>query len=522
MSSLWDFSLLEQSDSLLFSGIFDEFRFDGGGGGSLSGLHSKRKLDEIVCKVESSSLTKRANTVDRDSSFCDNGNSRVVDAAFCMMEETHSCRAALQHRLESCVIAQRSIDLSDHESVARHAAALRELHHSIVMRKVWVVDTLAKEVWRPSALVALKRLSASLLELQTSVELCTEELTNPASGSMSRLVIVAQDCGRPIAQGEGMGAAVLKVVSSPRSPAWPATHVSVRTVGADGLETDLKLKYAAFQMTATTSAGLHAVQITCPSLCIEKPTRSKSVWLQFSAGTMKSVLSQPVVVISSKKQKFDALATLLVQDLFVDPTSVLPRNTVANALQLAYLQSTGQDATSDTSRPLSSDDLKHVFEVALGPGVIWISQPQFLKVWEWFGGMLSYICYDKHTLDMWTRGTIMGLVNKEQAADILKRQDEKRAFILRFSGQQPGSLAVAWRDAVTGEVKHYAITKNDVNVSCSLARFLDEKQCLGWVVQAAASFESPMRWKMEGKAKALGKFFQPPRPKKLDGYEDIL
>ena len=61
-----------------------------------------------------------------------------------------------------------------------------------------------------------------------------------------------------------------------------------------------------------------------------------------------------------------------------------------------------------------------------------------------------------------------------------------------------------------------------IYVSCSLARFLDEKQSLGSVMQAVPSFESPMRWKMEEKAKALGKFFQPPRPKKFDGYEDIL
>ena len=182
-------------------------------------------------------------------------------------------------------------------------------------------------------------------------------------------------------------------------------------MSADGSEMDLKLKHAPF---ATTTTGLHAVQITCPSLILDKTTRSKTVWLQFSAASMKSNLSQPVVVISSKKQKFDALATLLVQDLFVDPTSILPRNTVANALQLAYLQCTGQDALSDAARPLSADDLKHVFEVALGPGVFWISQPQFMKVWEWFGGMLNFICYDKHTMDMWTRGTIMGLVSKEQ------------------------------------------------------------------------------------------------------------
>ena len=108
---------MEQSNSFLFNGNFRRVFIL-----MVEGLLVKR---EDLTKAYARWNRPREQTTQstEDASFCDNGSSnRVVDAAFGLLEEIHSCRVALQSRLEACVSAQRSLDLSDQDGLSQHRA----------------------------------------------------------------------------------------------------------------------------------------------------------------------------------------------------------------------------------------------------------------------------------------------------------------------------------------------------------------------------------------------------------------
>jgi hypothetical protein len=68
-------------------------------------------------------------------------------------------------------------------------------------------------------------------------------------------------------------------------------------------------------------------------------------------------------------------------------------------------------------------------------------------------------------------------------------------------------------------VKHYLISKSDVNMACSLDVFLGEKAFFSTLLQTIPSFDAEMRWARVEKTKAFGKSFPGVR---VDGYDEAL
>jgi hypothetical protein len=93
-------------------------------------------------------------------------------------------------------------------------------------------------------------------------------------------------------------------------------------------------------------------------------------------------------------------------------------------------------------------------------------------------------------------------------------------FILRFSFQDPGSFAIAYTAPEGNAVNHYLISKNDVNMACSLDVFLGEKPFFKFLLQTIPSFEVEMRWARVDKTKAFGKAFK--SIERVKGYDKVL
>ncbi len=81
----------------------------------------------------------------------------------------------------------------------------------------------------------------------------------------------------------------------------------------------------------------------------------------------------------------------------------------------------------------------------------------------------------------------MGFISKEESEALLSKEPPG-TFLLRFSSQAPGSLAIAYTSVDGTQVLHYLIRKNDVNVSQSLAKFLLDKPFFSHVLQTVPSF----------------------------------
>lgn len=116
-----------------------------------------------------------------------------------------------------------------------------------------------------------------------------------------------------------------------------------------------------------------------------------------------------------------------------------------------------------------------------------VTTAQFEALWEWFGTTISRIRHDKVVLELWTQGFIMGFLTKEES-DALLIREAPGTFLLRFSSQAAGALAIAYTSVDGQQVLHYLIRKNDVNVAQSLAKFLLDKPFFSTLLQTIPSW----------------------------------
>jgi len=118
----------------------------------------------------------------------------------------------------------------------------------------------------------------------------------------------------------------------------------------------------------------------------------------------------------------------------------------ANAFQKRYLLATKQDRQRQ-KRPLSLQDLLYIYSIKFSPippnELTAITIASFDNFWNWFGPVLYRIRYQRHLLVLWLNGLICGFVSKQESEKIL-RGASRGAFMIRFSEQRPGELAIAY------------------------------------------------------------------------------
>jgi hypothetical protein len=418
------------------------------------------------------------------------------------------------------------------EDCASQDAALQkcsELHRMINARKEWVQMLLSQEIWRPVILALLSQLMSFLAVLEARLDALEANQSGQPLGERVHLVVMMQDFGRPVLLKELVGAVGLKLVCAPQlALSWSPKDVSVRVVHLeDNSHAEVKLK-------VPKEPSSHPVSqfITFPGLSFAKGTRSRLVRLQFScvvkaqnkpgAWSSKSAYSRPFVVITSKNQWSAALEAIVINELYPDGTDTVPQCVVANKIQRVYLQVTKQ-SMSDPVRPLSMWELMFIMEKYVqakdANEANVVTRSQFRAFWGSFGPVLSRIHHDSVVREMWCRGYIAGFVTKEVCERLLITEPPG-TFVVRFSSQAPGSLAVAYSTPEGEAVSHYLISKNDVNMACPLDAFLGQKPIFRYLLRAVGSFRTEVSWTRVGKSEALGKSFD--SDAQVDGYDEDL
>jgi hypothetical protein len=436
-----------------------------------------------------------------------------------LTREARSVEPILRRQVEECVTMQ------ENEEAQR---LCEELRQAIIGRKAWITTTLSQDVWKPGTLAVLSQLLSFLVELETKLDIGEAQRFghHPDPSDLVRLLIFHEELGCPVFLKDAVGLISLKLITSPGLIlAWPPKDITVNAVYSDNNGVDLKLK------VSKPNAQCASQCITFPLISFEKGSRNKMVHLVFNcmvkvrnveadvAIAVRSGISRPFVVTTSKKQWAQALGSILMGELYPAELGMVHRNAVANAIQVAYLRSTKQDLI-DSSRPLSPHDFAYIFNRYLKDREAQIvTKEQFQALWDWFGSMLSRIRHDSLVLDLWLHGYIMGFISKEDSERLLI-VERPGTFILRFSNQDPGSFAIAYTVPEGNAVNHYLISKNDVHIACSLDVFLGEKPFFKYLLQTIPSFEAEMRWARVDKIKAFGRAFEP--IEKLEGYDEAL
>ncbi len=313
---------------------------------------------------------------------------------------------------------------------------------------------------------------------------------------------------------------------SPNFQAGPPSQLAVVAVAEGDAEEEVDL---GIKLGKTPPSFTAPDKVEFPGVALSKASRKKLVSCVFRCAlngkgpnSVLRVASRPsssFVVTSNEKQWHEAYGSILAQKLFVGNADV---STVAicNELQKAYLVGTRQHKT-DPPRPLSPFDFQFILaQHFVNPKIAAMSREQFASLWEWFGTIISRVRHDKAIWGLWTQGFIMGFLSKEESEALLIKEPPG-TFLLRFSSQAPGSLAIAYTSPKGGDVSHYLIRKNDVNVSQPLARFLLDRPFFSILLQTVPSFQE-RRWQRADKQSALSKWEKKSDSGSVPGYDDTL
>lgn len=428
------------------------------------------------------------------------------------IEEARATEASLSQALHALKDKLRQRDPS-----TTFAAA--ELSRLVAEARAWINSTMANSIWKPATVQVLFQLSTLVIEIALSAQLCEQEMSSPASSVAPRLVLTKDGCGLPVKQKEAilMEAVVLL-------PSWCGGAVPG----------DLRVDLIDEDGNLVSSSGLKAVSEKAAfaarraaSVTIEKGTGKSVAFLRCACTVSKvealSCVSRPIVVTTNEKQWSDALGKILRHQLFTaNNVQHLPVNTIANALQDAYLRGTRQTLT-DPPRPLSPREFDFIFGKLISMPSIdnFVTEREFQVLWEWLGPIFSKLRHNKQVQELWLQGFVMGLIDKESSERILLKE-RPGTFLVRFSLQMAGSFAIAYTSASGDSVQHYLLKKSDMNVSRTLASFLMDKDFFQIVLQTVPTFDSEMKWARFDKSKALEKYVGEPEKNSVEGYDEKL
>ncbi|XP_056145027.1 signal transducer and activator of transcription 1-alpha/beta-like isoform X2 [Lampris incognitus] len=179
-------------------------------------------------------------------------------------------------------------------------------------------------------------------------------------------------------------------------------------------------------------------------------------WLGQALDVETSTL--PLVVVSSSNQTPSAWASLLWcnmqtgepknRSLFLSPPSVTWQR-LSEVLNWQFL--------SISKRGLNEDQLSMLRDKFVDQADGLVHWTRFSKegVWFWIYGILYLI--EKHLLDIWNDGFIMGFVSKERV-DSLLRNMQTGTFILRFSETvKEGAITFSWVEHLNGGTHVHAV-----------------------------------------------------------------
>jgi len=374
----------------------------------------------------------------------------------------------------------------------------------------------------PGALAVLASFERELKVLDATVTVHERKALGETDVSRLSTLVVCSDGGpnRPLKQKEVAGSVSVVIVSSASAPI-KVRKMQCVPLSDVGEELNLGLK-------CRRSCNGNTIRFT--EISADKGSKKELVWLgiqvDVSIGSEKVMLETlvdgPFVVTTNEKQWESSLRDILKHSLY-GKVGTLSRFRLCNELQKVYLMGIRESNMEEPKRPLNQTDFEFILQTTV-PSATGepVTADMFVKVWDWFGAILSKVRHDRTALEMWTAGLIAGFVPKNFAEELLRRE-RPGSFLLRCSSQVGGAFAIAFTSPQGGAVQHYLMKKADLNASNSLAKFLLEKAFFATLIQVVPNGVGPVRWNRMNKDDALATWA--PKVKDnptVDGYEENL
>lgn len=253
-----------------------------------------------------------------------------------------------------------------------------------------------------------------------------------------------------------------------------------------------------------------------PKGCVyfSKGTNMKGVRLVFTAendSLVKSNLSKPFIVTTNESQYSEAISRLFKEELYAPGRFAIDWFSYANMVHLYYLNATRQPLKAVT-RSLCKDDLDYFRRAYIFNGTLDESE----AFWKWFGRVLHLLRFQKHISEAWMKGYMIGFRSKKFVEEVL-RGKPAGTFVLRFSANTIGQLAISWVDEAN-ECHHYLVPPTTKNIS----ELIMSKQSLVRVLVAGTYVA---KTKEETFAALVPKTMVMANKRKKDkeeGYEDLF
>lgn len=263
------------------------------------------------------------------------------------------------------------------------------------------------------------------------------------------------------------------------------------------------------------------------NFCFSKTTKKTIVRLAFESvatdedddiPVVVSNLTRPFVVITNENQFGEAWSMLFMQMLFESDESTPARSAgeevpwlyFCNLLQLNYLMATRQPLNAVVKMLQTSDfDFIKRFHVPR------VDKDESTEFFKWFAKVINLLRYNKPVFEAWTKGYIVGFISKEQTETCLKDK-AVGTFVVRFSNQNAGQLAISWVDRPRS-CSHHLVPATPIK---NISEYIMEKQSLIKVVCIPGKHEAPVA-KEDAFGKLLEKKQQQQKRQKTEGYEDL-
>jgi len=198
--------------------------------------------------------------------------------------------------------------------------------------------------------------------------------------------------------------------------------------------------------------------------------------------TVESENSLPFIVITNECQWEESEGALIRKELFSEQNEV-PWFAFANTLQRHFIRATRQDPQRP-SRCLSTMDLDYFHDKFFGRSMS-VTAKAFEQFWAWFGKCIQKLRYQRHIGPAWSSGLIHGFVSR-QAVDIILRDEEPGAFVVRFSERDAGNFSIGYKTddpSLDTNLRHYLLKPSDTAASKrTLPDFLAEQTMFTYVL----------------------------------------
>lgn len=410
------------------------------------------------------------------------------------LEQLHQMEAQQEQQLEKLRQLQHHV-IAEGDTNTEHLQALQEQQWSVNNQ----IDLELKELHGMHCSVVLdsaelheaRMLGARLGVQQQRLEVLGRELHHYGSGERSSpcfAVLALQE--QPIPQVIFKGKTIddtytLLLINGSQDDIVSLSRVKAVLISE---ETALKKSKAPLSNDEAT-VDVFQRRATFQSMKVNVSTRMSMVHIKFqvqvqhgsgNTGSVESVASYPIIVITNESQWCEAEGKLVLSDIFANEGEV-PWPQFANALHHHFLKATRQDPANPL-RALRMCEFVYIHERIFDSSPM-IDQDMATRFWQWFGPVTQTIRFKRHVNNLWFQGLIYGIMTKHECNAYLGDQEEG-TFMLRFSESYPGLFAVGYvSDDPQERVKHYLVKPEDTGSQKTLPDFLRETAQFKYLLQ---------------------------------------